>query len=102
MPGGKAVFFVQKLGDNRLRNPYRQLISPIIIAFRCQIVNGFIAENDTSKKIMFICTVIPAIVYTGVWLIFQFGYPLTKEKMEPIYTSLRAKHEAEANAQKAE
>ena len=58
--------------------------------------NGFIAENDTSKKIMFICTVIPAIVYTSVWLIFRFGYSLTKEKMEPIYTELRAKHESES------
>ncbi len=48
---------------------------------------------------MFICTVIPAIVYTSVWLIFQFGYPLTKEKMEPIYKSLREKHEAEAQAE---
>lgn len=57
---------------------------------------GFITENDTSKKIMFICTIIPAIVYTSVWLIFRFGYPLTKEKMEPIYTELREKHESEA------
>lgn len=66
--------------------------------------NGFIAENDTSKKIMFICTIIPAIVYTSVWLIFRFGYPLTKEKMEPIYAALREKHEAEAqeSQQKAE
>ena len=61
--------------------------------------NGFIAENDTSKKIMFICTIIPAIVYTGVWLIFTFGYPLTKEKMEPIYAALREKHEAENQAE---
>ncbi len=60
---------------------------------------GFIAENDVSKKIMFICTVIPAIVYVGVWLIFSFGYPLTKEKLEPIYATLREKHEAEAAAQ---
>ena len=58
---------------------------------------GFISENGTSKKIMFICTIIPAVVYTSVWLIFQFGYPLTKEKMEPIYESLRKKHESESN-----
>ena len=45
---------------------------------------------------MFICTIIPAIVYTSVWLIFRFGYPLTKEKMEPIYAALREKHEKEA------
>lgn len=58
--------------------------------------NGFIAENGTSNKIMFICTIIPAIVYTSVWLIFRFGYPLTKEKLEPVYEALRIKREAEA------
>lgn len=56
--------------------------------------NGFITENDTSKKIMFICTVIPAFVYTGVWLLMKFGYPLTKEKLVPIYDFVREKREA--------
>ncbi|MBO5896604.1 MAG: MFS transporter [Clostridia bacterium] len=60
--------------------------------------NGFIAANGTSNKIMFICTIIPAVVYVGVWLIFKFGYPLTKERLEPIYSDLRAKHEAEEKA----
>lgn len=55
--------------------------------------NGFITENGTSNKIMLICTVIPAIVYTGVWLLMKFGYPLTKERLEPIYAEIRAKHE---------
>ena len=55
---------------------------------------GFIEQNDTSKKIMFICTIIPAVVYTGVWLLMRFGYPLTKEKLEPIYAHVRAKREA--------
>ncbi len=58
---------------------------------------GYIEANGTSDKIMFICTIIPAIVYTSVWLIFRFGYPLTKEKLEPIYESLRLKHEKEAS-----
>lgn len=56
---------------------------------------GFISANDTSNKIMFICTIIPAVVYTGVWLIFRFGYPLTKERLEPVYAALREKHEKE-------
>ena len=56
--------------------------------------NGFITENDTSKKIMFICTIIPAVVYTGVWLLMRFGYPLTKERLEPIYAFIREKREA--------
>ncbi len=48
-----------------------------------------------SEKLLLICTIIPAFVYTGVWLIFKFGYPLTKEKLEPIYADLRRKHEME-------
>ena len=56
--------------------------------------NGFITENGTSKKIMLICTIIPAIVYTGVWLLMRFGYPLTKEKLVPIYAFVREKREA--------
>lgn len=54
---------------------------------------GFIEANGTSKKIMFICTIIPAVVYTGVWLLMRFGYPLTKERLEPIYAHVRAKRE---------
>ncbi len=54
---------------------------------------GFITENETSKKIMFICTIIPAVVYTGVWILMRFGYPLTKERLEPIYAFIREKRE---------
>ena len=53
---------------------------------------GFV--EGTSQKIMFICTIIPAVVYTGVWLLMQFGYPLTKERLEPIYAFIREKREA--------
>lgn len=55
--------------------------------------NGFITANGTSKKIMLICTIIPAVVYTGVWILMRFGYPLTKEKLEPIYAFIREKRE---------
>ncbi len=53
---------------------------------------GFV--DGTSQKIMFICTIIPAVVYTGVWLLMRFGYPLTKERLEPIYAFIREKREA--------
>lgn len=53
---------------------------------------GFV--EGTSQKIMFICTIIPAVVYTGVWLLMRFGYPLTKERLEPIYEFIREKREA--------
>lgn len=52
---------------------------------------GFIP--GVSEKLMFICTIIPAIVYTGVWLLMKFGYPLTKERLEPIYAYVREKRE---------
>ena len=55
---------------------------------------GFIEKNGTSQKIMLICTIIPAVVYTGVWLLMRFGYPLTKERLEPIYAEIRLKREA--------
>lgn len=55
---------------------------------------GFV--EGTSQKIMLICTVIPAIVYTGVWLLMKFGYPLDRKRLEPIYAFIRQKREDEA------
>ncbi|MBQ4573172.1 MAG: MFS transporter [Clostridia bacterium] len=57
--------------------------------------NGFIEANDTSRKIMLICTVIPAFVYTGVWLLMKFGYPLDRKRLAPIYKFIREKRESE-------
>ncbi|MBQ8016300.1 MAG: MFS transporter, partial [Clostridia bacterium] len=48
---------------------------------------GYIPE--VGDGILFVCTIIPAIVYTLVFILFKFGYPLTKERLEPIYSSLR-------------
>ena len=53
--------------------------------------------STVSDGILFICTLIPAIVYTLVWVLMQFGYPLTKERLEPVYAYVRAaRGEAEA------
>ncbi len=61
--------------------------------------NGFIEANDTSRKIMLICTIIPAIVYTGVWLLMKFGYPLDKKRLVPIYAFIREKRAKEEQEQ---
>ncbi|MBQ7739912.1 MAG: MFS transporter [Eubacterium sp.] len=58
--------------------------------------SGYIA--GTSDKILTICTLIPAITYTLIWLLYRFGYPLTKEKLEPIYKKVQADNEAAAAA----
>ncbi len=47
--------------------------------------------NTVSDGILFICTLIPAIVYTLVWALMQFGYPLTKARLEPVYAYMREK-----------
>ena len=47
--------------------------------------------NNVSDGILFVCTLIPAIVYTLVWVLMQFGYPLTKERLEPVYAYMREK-----------
>lgn len=61
---------------------------------------GFV--EGTSQKIMLICTVIPAVVYTGVWLLMKFGYPLDKKRLEPIYAFVREKRAMEAELSQAD
>ena len=55
-------------------------------------------EGGTSDKILTICTLIPAITYTLIWLLYRFGYPLTKERLEPIYEKVKADNEALAES----
>ena len=48
---------------------------------------GYIPE--VGEGILFVCTVIPAIVYTLVFILMQFGYPLDKKNLEPVYSYVR-------------
>lgn len=50
-------------------------------------------DEIVSPGILKVCTIIPAITYTLIYLLYQFGYPLTKERLEPIYSYVRASHE---------
>ncbi|MCR4593732.1 MAG: glycoside-pentoside-hexuronide (GPH):cation symporter [Clostridiales bacterium] len=51
-------------------------------------------KPGVSEGILTICTLIPAITYTAIWLLYRFAYPLTKEKMEPIYKIVREENDA--------
>lgn len=51
-------------------------------------------KQGVSEGILMICTLIPAITYTLIWLLYRFAYPLTKEKLEPIYEEVRSSNEA--------
>lgn len=55
-----------------------------------------------SDRILTICTIIPAVTYTLIWLLYQFAYPLTKEKLEPIYKEVREANEAIAKEEAAQ
>ena len=49
---------------------------------------GYIPK--VGEGILFVCTLIPMIVYTLVFVLMQFVYPLTKERLEPIYAYVRS------------
>ena len=51
---------------------------------------GYVA--GVSEGILKICTLIPAIVYTLIFILYKFAYPLTKEKLEPVYKYIREKN----------
>ena len=50
-------------------------------------------KEGVSEGILWICTLIPAITYTAIWLLYRFAYPLTKEKLVPIYEKVQADNE---------
>lgn len=45
--------------------------------------------EGVSEGILKVCTLIPAITYTLIFLLYKFAYPLTKERLEPIYKYVR-------------
>ncbi len=46
-----------------------------------------------SEGILSVCTLIPAVTYTLVFILYKFFYPLTKEKLEPVYAYVREANE---------
>lgn len=52
--------------------------------------------EGVSEGILTVCTIIPAITYTLIYLLYKFVYPLTKEKLEPVYEYVRETNEKEA------
>ena len=61
---------------------------------------GFVP--GVSEGILKICTLIPAVTYTLIFLLYQFGYPLTKKKLEPVYAYVRQTNAANEAASPTE
>lgn len=55
-------------------------------------------KEGVSEGILMICTLIPAITYTAIWLLYRFAYPLTKEKLVPIYEKVQKANEEVSQA----
>ena len=50
--------------------------------------------EGVSEGILTVCTLIPAVTYTLIFLLYKFAYPLTKGKLEPIYEHVRTSRSA--------
>lgn len=61
---------------------------------------GFV--KGVSPGILKVCTIIPAVTYTLMFIMYAFGFPLTKKKLEPIYEYVREHNEAQSTADTAE
>lgn len=49
--------------------------------------------EGVSEGILKVCTLIPAVIYTLIFILYKFAYPLTKEKLEPVYAYVRQHNE---------
>ncbi len=56
-------------------------------------------KEGVSEGILWLCTLIPAVTYTAIWLLYRFAYPLTKKRLEPIYAKVQADNERMAHAE---
>ncbi len=60
---------------------------------------GFV--SGVSEGILKVCTLIPAVTYTLIFILYQFFYPLTKERLEPVYKYVRETNSAAQEAGEA-
>ncbi len=90
-----AVYtFCRKLGQTAADYGGLMLLAKIGYDSEKMANAGFVP--GVSEGILTICTAIPAVTYTLIFLLYQFAYPLTKTKLEPIYKYVR---ETNASAQ---
>ncbi len=95
-----AVYtFCRKLGQTVA--DYGGLMLLGKVGYDVQIMANAGYVEGVSEGILKVCTLIPAVTYTLIFLLYQFAYPLTKERLEPIYKHVRSSHETETEAQAA-
>lgn len=87
-----AVYtFCRKLGQTAA--DYGGLILLGKIGYEAETMANAGYVNGISDGILTVCTLIPAITYTLIFVLYKFFYPLTKEKLEPVYEYVRQNNE---------
>ena len=86
-----AVYtFCRKLGQTIA--DYGGLMLLGKVGYDVQIMANAGYVEGVSEGILKVCTIIPAITYTLIYLLYRFAYPLTKEKLAPIYEQVQNAH----------
>lgn len=88
-----AVYtFCRKLGQTAADYGGLVLLGKVGYEAETMANAGFV--DGISEGILTVCTLIPAITYTLVFVLYKFFYPLTKEKLEPVYEYVRQNNES--------
>ncbi len=87
-----AVYtFCRKLGQTAA--DYGGLILLGKVGYEAETMANAGFVDGISEGILTVCTLIPAVTYTLVFVLYKFFYPLTKEKLEPVYEYVRQNNE---------
>lgn len=90
-----AVYtFCRKLGQTAA--DYGGLILLGKIGYEAETMANAGYVEGVSEGILTVCTLVPAITYTLIFILYKFFYPLTKEKLEPVYEYVREKNQKAA------
>ena len=87
-----AVYtFCRKLGQTAADYGGLMLLSKV--GYDASVMSNAGYVSGVSEGILTVCTIIPAIAYTLIFIIFKFGYPLTKKNLVPVYDYIRNRNE---------
>ena len=96
LKGESAIYavytFCRKLGQTAADYGGLTLLAKVGYDVNVMANAGYVP--GVSEGILKVCTVIPAVTYTLIFILYQFAYPLTKEKLEPVYAYVRKTNEA--------
>lgn len=96
-----AVYtFCRKLGQTMADYGGLTLLGKI--GYDASVMSNAGYVEGVSEGILKVCTLIPAVIYTLIFVLYKFAYPLTKEKLVPVYDYVREHNQINAQKQEQE